>query len=276
MRSLLGFWSTTAFLLVLSFVGRSATLGSESLHSVLDAIVVTLTWMASRVLDRRDNIYTYGMHRLEVLYSLLNVITVVVGVVIGLVFSVTLLVLRVSDNPWIVMMASLVAWGFSILSSTEHGDEIKEGIRIHALLDSLTFALGAVVGFVVLITGLPWVDPLGSFLVLGVLALTSLGNVKEGIYTLMERSPVNVKEVEDSLKSVFRTVHHVHVWNICPHMRVATLPVLEEPNVTLGQIDEKRREVERILRDKFNVTHVTIQFESRDEEIESGFGSLTG
>ncbi|MEM2663201.1 MAG: cation diffusion facilitator family transporter, partial [Metallosphaera sp.] len=249
MRSLLGFWSTTAFLLVLSFVGRSATLGSESLHSVLDAIVVTLTWMASRVLDRRDNIYTYGMHRLEVLYSLLNVITVVVGVVIGLVFSVTLLVLRVSDNPWIVMMASLVALGFSILSSTEHGDEIKEGIRIHALLDSLTFALGAVVGFVVLITGLPWVDPLGSFLVLGVLALTSLGNVKEGIYTLMERSPVNVKEVEDSLKSVFRTVHHVHVWNICPHMRVATLHVIEEPNVTLGQIDEKRREVERILRD---------------------------
>ncbi|BBL46926.1 cation diffusion facilitator family transporter [Metallosphaera sedula] len=276
MRSLLGFWSTTAFLLVLSIVGRSATLGSEALHSVLDAVVVTLTWRASRILDRRDNIYTYGMHRLEVLYSLLNVITVIVGVVIGLMFSVALLVLRVSDNPWIVMMASLIAFGFSVFSSTEHGDEIEKGIRIHALLDSLTFALGAIVGSIVLIAGLPWVDPLGSFLVLGVVALTSLGNVREGIYTLMERSPVNVKEVEDSLKSVFRTVHHVHVWNICPHMRVATLHVIEEPNVTLGQIDEKRREVERILRDKFNVTHVTIQFESRDEEIESGFGSLTG
>ncbi|MCG3109618.1 Zinc transporter ZitB [Metallosphaera sp. J1] len=265
MRSLLGFWLTTGFLLIVSVIGRSATLGSEALHSILDALVVTLTWRASKILNRRDGNYTYGMHRLEVLYSLLNVITVVVGVVIGLAFSVTLLVLGIRDDPRIVIFASLIALGFSLLSSTEGGDEMRKGIKLHALLDSITFAMGALVGLIVLMTGVPILDPLGSMAILGVVALTSLGNVKEGIYTLMERSPVDVSEVENTLRTVYGTVHHVHVWNICPHMRVATLHVKESPVLTLNQIDEKRREVEKILKEKFEITHVTIQFESKDE-----------
>ncbi|MEM4746812.1 MAG: cation transporter, partial [Metallosphaera sp.] len=42
MRGLLGFWSITAFLLIMSVLGKSATLTSEAIHSILDALVVTL------------------------------------------------------------------------------------------------------------------------------------------------------------------------------------------------------------------------------------------
>ncbi|WP_252896760.1 cation transporter [Metallosphaera hakonensis] len=142
MRSLFAFWGVAGVLFLLSFLGRSATLGSEAIHATLDALVVTMTWRASRLLERRDNNYTYGMHRLEVMYSLLNVMTVILGVVVGVVVSLFFLAFRIVDDPVILIIASGVALVLSLISSTDKGDELHRGISLHAILDSVSYAIG--------------------------------------------------------------------------------------------------------------------------------------
>ncbi|WP_048057530.1 cation diffusion facilitator family transporter [Metallosphaera cuprina] len=266
MRGLLGFWSITAFLLIMSVLGKSATLTSEAIHSILDALVVTLTLRASNLLDRRDNLYTYSMHRLEAIYSVLNIIVVIIGIAVGVIISLVFLILGLSDNPLILTISSFVAFIFALISSTERGDALKEAVSLHAILDSLTYLAGFVIGILISLSGIKVLDPIGSFVVLAFVLITSLPNIKESYYTLMERSPIDVREVQSSLSPFFATVHHIHVWSICPHERVATLHILENSNTTIGEIEEKRKEVERILKDKFSITHVTVQFETKREE----------
>ncbi|QKR00677.1 cation transporter [Metallosphaera tengchongensis] len=270
MRAFLGFLSAFVLLLTFSVLSRSATLASESIHAFFDLIVVYLTISASKRLNRRDSLYTYGMHRLEVLYSLLNVLVVVVGVVVGAFTSVIFLLLNVEDNPELLIISSLLAFLLSLFASTEEvKGELERGVRVHALLDSAVYLGGSLVGIAVALTHVFQLDPLSSLLMLAIVALLSEPNLRESVYTLMERSPVNVGEVESSLQPVLGNVHHVHVWSICPHMRVATLHAEDNPEITLEEMDRKREEAERVLREKFSITHVTIQFETKRRESDS-------
>ena len=90
--------------------------------------------------------------------------------------------------------------------------------------------------------------------------------VKKTVHILMEGTPhdMSLPVMKETLEKIpgVRDVHHVHVWSVGEHdhhmeahIRVDDMPV--------SAADEIRAHAEQILRDRFNIGHVTLQVEHR-------------
>ncbi|BCU67932.1 hypothetical protein HS7_13690 [Sulfolobales archaeon HS-7] len=263
-KVLLLYWIAFVITLISFFFSSSPTLLAEAVHSMTDAVVITITFYALTLVNNRDPFYTYGMHRLETLSSVVNIGTVILGSMASLALSVSFLLNHIPDNPEVltaISSADLLLSIYAVRNSGEVG-----GVKVHSILDSTTYTMGIGAGLLVLLTHDVIIDPLMSFAVIGVVILQSISQLRDSFSTLMERSPVDVNDVTSELLLIFPNVHDVHVWNICSHMRIATCHIIEDPNLTLGELDTLRKRAEAVLREKFGIGHVTIQFESKQNE----------
>ncbi|ARM75004.1 cation diffusion facilitator family transporter [Acidianus manzaensis] len=264
MRSVISFWLIFIILTIFSIYGKSALLASEAFHAFFDALVVTISIYAIKKLDNINSVYTYGMHRMEILFSLLNILIVIIGAIIGIIISILFIILRIEDNPFIVIIASSIATIFGLIaSSEEEKDEIKKSVKLHAILDTLSYILGIIAGLAIFFTKYYILDPISSLGILGIIVLKNSSQIKSYIDVLMEKSPIDTYNIEKLLTPIFPTVHHIHVWSICPHIKVATLHITEDPNTTLLEMDKKRKYIEKLLSENFNINHVTVQFETK-------------
>ncbi|AEE95165.1 Co/Zn/Cd efflux system component, CzcD [Acidianus hospitalis W1] len=265
MRSIIGFWGVFVFLVITSILAKSAVLISEAIHVFLDALIVSLSFYFLKLVNKVNSYYTYGLHRLEVISSLLNVSIIILGSIIGVIISVIYLMMGIKDNPFYVLFASLIS-ALILSFSHEHEEKenrVKESINVHIISDVLSYVLGALAGFLIILTGYYELDPIFSFIILGVMIIYNFRYFSTYLDIIMEKSPIDTKRIEDDLKSVFPKVHHIHVWTICDHYKVATLHIEEDPNVTLKELDYKREVAEKILSEKYGINHVTVQFEAK-------------
>lgn len=268
MRALISFWAMFTVLVIFAAYGKSAILASEAFHSFFDALIVSLSLYAIKKINKINSEYTYGMHRLEIIYSLLNILVVIIGTVIGTIISILFIVFDITDNPIIVVIASTIATIIGLIASTEEekGQEIRKSVKLHAVLDVVSYIFGIVFGIIILFTGYHILDPISSLLVLGIIVAKNSSQIRGYVDVIMEKSPIDTKEIENTLKQVFPTVHHIHVWSICPHVKVATLHVSESPDIKLEEMDKKRKYIESVLLTKYGINHVTIQFETSKTE----------
>ncbi|MCI2415392.1 MAG: cation diffusion facilitator family transporter [Candidatus Aramenus sp.] len=259
-KGLIAFWASFAILVLVFLITNNVIALSEAIHSLFDALVVSLSIYAYRAINGKN--YTYGVHRLEVLSALVNTSVVVVGSVISVALSLIYLEFHVEEKELPVILSSFAIALFLMLA-TGHEDR---GVKLHAVSDVVSYVIGGVGALAVLLLGL---GDLANLVVALAVVLTvfilNYKDLRDSFYVLMERSPVDVDEVVERVKTVFPGVHHVHVWAVCEHTKLATLHVRENPNITLRELDEKRRKIEEMLKE-YNITHVTIQFESEKED----------
>jgi cobalt-zinc-cadmium efflux system protein len=144
---------------------------------------------------------------------------------------------------------------------------------IHQLGDTLSTAAVIIGGWVILWTGVTWIDPVLS-IGIGILILwSSWGIVRETLNILLEGIPhgMSVEKIIASIKGVagVNGVHDVHVWSIgsdthalsC-HISIEDIPPSESETIL--------RSVNQILAAKFQIHHTTIQFENVACEIAHG------
>ena len=260
-----GFWSIFVLASLSAIIGRSVTLEAEAVHSLIDAITVSISAYAMKLISCKDSKYTYGFHRLEVFTSLLNVAVVAIGSITGLILAIFFLLNDVKDNPLILLLSSLISFLIALFIVSESDEKDKSsGVTLHAIQDGIIYLVGAISGVVILFTRMYFVDPLTAFLEIPLVIATSFKALKNSFYIFMERSPVDVNEIRAQLNAVFPNIDDIHVWDLCEHVRIATLHVRERSDISLRELDKKREIAEEILKDKFNITHVTIQFESSE------------
>jgi len=266
-RILICFSLITASLLITSIFANSALLFTEFIHSLVDLIPIAFAFYALRIIDRIDSKYTYGLHRLEIVSSLFNIFTVVAGSVFSVYISTVELIEGSRGDFLLVLISSSIALSLSLVASTDKSEEGRvSGSKLHAIQDSLAYILAVISSLLIIIMKIYFIDPVSAYILNGVLVITSLSPLKFSYNILMEKSPIDTKSVETELQSIFPQVHHIHVWSICDHLNVATLHVRENPDLTLRELDKKREYAEKVLREKFGITHVTIQFEANNKK----------
>ena len=86
-----------------------------------------------------------------------------------------------------------------------------------AIMVTLAFSLASAY-----FTGLP-LDYIGSYAVLVIILYGNRKMFGRNINILLGGSPVSIREVEDMVRAEFPNAHHLHIWDICQHQRVATL-----------------------------------------------------
>jgi cobalt-zinc-cadmium efflux system protein len=262
--------------LVLGFAGVEAVIGvaagslallADAAHMLSDALALGLAlfaaWLAQRPATPERS---FGWRRAEVLAALANALVLVVlgGWIVWAAIG------RLSDPPgvtggWVLaagvagLVVNLVA--ARILHGAGSGLNVRAAM-LHLLADLASSAGVVVAGLVVLATGWAYADPIAA-IVIGVLVVAStFGVLRETIGVLLEGSPagMDAREVGAAIASTKGVVgvHDLHLWTITSGFPALSAHVLVEAGADCHAI---RRDLEVLLRDRFEVTHTTLQVE---------------
>jgi cobalt-zinc-cadmium efflux system protein len=266
----------TALVLVLGFAGVEAAAGlvsgslallADAAHMLSDALALGLAlfaaWLAHRPATPERS---FGWRRAEVLAALANALVLVV---LG-AWIVWEAVGRLSDPPgitggWVLaagaagLVVNLVA--ARVLHGAGSGLNIRAA-KLHVLADLASSAGVVVAGLVMLATGWAYADPITAILI-GVLVVASTGGVlRETVGVLLEGAPrgMDAREVGAAIAGTEGVVgvHDLHLWTITSGFPALSAHVLVAAGADCHAI---RRELEVLLRDRFELTHTTLQVE---------------
>ena len=264
---------TLAYVVATFYFGlraHSLALISEAGHNVSDLLAIVLSFVAVYFQSRpATEQKTFGYQRAGVLAAFVNASTLVVLSVWIAIEAIERLSAPVAVQPKLMMIVALAGvvmngtiasllWRFS-------GDVNIRSTFLHMLGDTLSTAAVIVGGAAILFTGLTWIDPALSIVIAGMILWSSIGIVRETLNILLEGTPRNLRlgEIRQAMASVdgVLNVHDLHVWSLgsqshalASHVTIAEMPMSECGNILTG--------INCALRDRFHITHTTIQFET--------------
>jgi cobalt-zinc-cadmium efflux system protein len=267
-----------AFFIILSFmvieVGGGLFSGSLALladagHMVSDAAALGMSWTAIMIGKRPpDANQSYGYRRLEVLVAFVNgcALFVVSGWIIFEAVQRFKAPVHVLGGPMLyVALAGLLAniIAFFVLNGGNRANLNVRSAWLHVLGDLVGFIVTIIAAGIILKTGWSPIDPVLSVLVALMILRGAYGVVKESAHILLERTPSHLSADvlrRDILATVpgVTDVHHVHIWSLTAEQAVVTLHAHCGAESDTAQI---MMAMNRRLREKFGVTHATIQID---------------
>jgi cobalt-zinc-cadmium efflux system protein len=135
-----------------------------------------------------------------------------------------------------------------------------QGALRHVLADALGSVGVILSGAIVLLTGWSYADPLVALGIAALVLASSWTILRDSIGILLESTPrgLDAKEIGRAMVEVdgVREVHDLHVWTITSGFASLSAHVLVSPD---ADCHAKRRELERVLEERFDLTHTTLQ-----------------
>ena len=135
---------------------------------------------------------------------------------------------------------------------------------LHNLSDALTSIGVIIAGALILLYEWYWVDTLLTFLIAGFVLWQGMIMLPKTIHLLMEGTPENLSsaEIKSSMEEVgdVEDVHHIHIWNLDEHRIALEAHVVVTAN-ELQEVEGIKENLKRVLKDKFKITHSTLEFE---------------
>ena len=273
--------------LTLAYVGATLYFGlrahslaliSEAGHNFSDLLAIALSFVAVYFQARpATDQKTFGYQRAGVLAAFVNAVTLVVLSAWIAIEAIHRIAAPVQVQPRLMMyvaaagvvMNGTVAtllWRFS-------RDVNIRSVFLHMLGDTLSTAAVIAGGAAILFTGMTWIDPILSILIAGMILWSSVGIIRETLNILLEGTPRNLQlgEIRKAMASVAGVldVHDLHVWSLgsqshalASHITIAEMPMSECSSILEG--------INCALRDRFHITHTTIQFETTGCETTHG------
>jgi cobalt-zinc-cadmium efflux system protein len=253
-------------------VASSLALLADAGHLLTDAAALGLALVAATLAGRpARGRWTFGFSRLEVLAAQANGIALaLVGV--WIVYSA---LRRLADPPEVrgglVLVTALVGVAVNLAATAVLARAGRESLNVraaflHVVTDLAAFAATAAAGALVLATGRDRFDPVASLLVAVLLFWTSGGLLRESTRIFMEGSPgeIDPGAVGRSLVAApdVVEVHDLHVWTVTSGFPALSAHILVERDADCHGV---RRELERLLAERFDLTHTTLQVDHAPE-----------
>ena len=263
-------FSLTVVQLVAGLISGSLSLVADALHNLSDAGSILLALIARKIGRKpADEQRTYGYLRAETIATFANTVTLIV-IALFLIYEAILRLLQPEPvEGWIVVAAAGVALvvdvGTALLTwSMSHGNMNMRAVFIHNLADALGSLGVMVAGTLILIFGFNGADTIVTFLIAGYLLYECVGLLKSSVQILMDGVPdgVSLTEVAQAVKEIdgVAGIHHLHIRSLSEHQRALECHITT-PLESQGEIHNLRERVGDLLRDRFSITHSTIEFE---------------
>lgn len=264
--------ATLAYVVVTFVAGlraHSLALLSESGHNFSDFLALLLSFVAVYYQSRpADPSKTFGYQRAGVLAAFINAATLIVISIWIAIEAVHRLNSPVAVEPRLMMMvaaAGVVMNG--VIAALLWGVARDVNLRsafLHMAGDTLSTAAVIAGGAGILLTGHNWIDPTLSLLIAALILWTSFGIVRETLNILLEGMPrgVSLTEIRAGMGAVegVVNVHDLHVWSLgsnssalACHVTIADIPPSESACILVR--------LNCLLKERFHISHATIQFE---------------
>lgn len=259
---------------------HSLALISEAGHNFSDMLAILLSYVAVYFQMRpATEQKTFGYQRAGVLAAFVNALTLVVLSGWIALSAIHRLSAPVAVKPELMMMVAAAGvvmngaiagllWRFS-------GDVNIRSVFLHMLGDTLSTAAVIAGGAVIFFSGgrMMWLDPVLSLVIAGMIVWSSISIVRETLNILLEGTPNSLRlaDVRVAMQAVsgVMDVHDLHVWSLgsnshalASHVTIGEMPMSECSEILAG--------INAALRERFHITHTTIQFETTGCETTHG------
>ena len=234
---------------------------SDSFSLVLALFAVSLA--ARPATSRR----TFGFKRAEILAALVN------GLLLALVsiWVVVEAIRRLGDPVDVLaggmLTVAIIGLGVNLLAAwvlyRSSGESLNVKAALRHVLADLAGSVGVIVAAVVImLTGWEAADPIISILISLLIVASAWSILRDSVDVLLEAVPrgLDAEKIGMAMASVpeVEQVHDLHVWEI-----TSGFPSLSA-HILVGKDSDchaARAEIEAVLRDEFQIDHVTLQVE---------------
>jgi cobalt-zinc-cadmium efflux system protein len=258
--------------LVAGALADSLALLSDAAHMLTDAGAIALALFAARLARRPPGgVFTFGFRRAEILSAQVNGATLV-GLAVLIVWEG---IRRLVDPPEVAGLAVLLVAiagiavnlaATRVLAGSDRRSLNVEGAFQHVLTDLFAFVATAIAGAVVLVTGFSRADGIAALVVAALMLRSGYGLLRESGRVLLEAAPrdLDPEEIGKLLaaQSHVVEVHDLHVWEV-----TSGFPAISAHVTVRAGCDTQahRRELADLLRERFGISHSTLQVETRHE-----------
>lgn len=267
----LGVVLNLAFILVevvFGLLADSLALLADAGHNFSDVLGLLIAWGATRLAHRPPSLrFTYGLRRSTILSALTN--AVILLIVIGGIAWEALYRLNHpapvrSTTMMIVASAGVVVNGVTarLFWGGRHHDLNVRGAFLHMAADA-GISVGVVLaGLLIFLTGVTLIDPLMSLLIVVFIGISTWSLLSESLNLAMDAvprhiDPIAVHRYLSGLPGI-RGVHDFHIWATSTTEVALTAHLVKPDHV--GD-DALLQEISAVLRERFGITHPTIQWE---------------
>lgn len=263
-----------AFVAALEFWGsvraNSLALLTDAVHVCMDVFALGVALFALLGAQRPANLRkTFGYGRLEILAAMLNG-SVLLAATAFIAYEAVHRFF-VPHRPEGVTMSVIAAIGLLAngtvgLMLTGHA---KENLNMQAALFHVAGdALGALAvivgGAIIAVTGAAWIDPALSLFVSAIIVIGVVRVLRDAADVLLEGVPrgLHVSDVRDAMSEIegIQAVHDLHVWTIGSGSLALSAHVLVNDS-RVSEASIIMRALDDLVRERFGITHVTLQFE---------------
>jgi cobalt-zinc-cadmium efflux system protein len=250
------------------FLSNSLALISDAIHMFTHSFALIISLVAIIIASKQAPIEkTFGYYRAEVLAAFINGITIVLSILWIMYEAVERFL-----NPSVIdiKMAMIVATiglvvniitGVILMQGDKNNINLKSAF-VHMLSDALS-SVAIIIGYVVIyFTQWYFIDIILALLVAAVIGKWAMGILKSSTNTLMESSPLNLKEVQTFIEQHEEVLelHDVHIWEITQDMYNMTAHVKIKKS-SLENYEQLLHEMNHELKQKYKIVHTTFQFE---------------
>lgn len=255
------------------FYTNSLALLSDAGHNLSDVATLALSLFAFIMAKRKATAtYTYGFHKTTILASLVNAVILLIAVgSIGWEAIQRFMHPEATQGRAISIVAAIgivinAASAFLFFKDKDKDLNIK-GAYLHLLTDALVSVGVVIAGLVIMYTGLQWIDPLISLVIMAVVLYSTWGLLTESLKLSLDAVPtdINTEEVKAKIEKTegIRKVFHMHIWAMGTTKNAMTAHLLLDKGLTEKQVADLKHALKHEL-EHLNIQHVTLETEVSD------------
>ncbi len=251
-------------------VSHSLALISDAGHMMVDALALGLSLFAANLAKRPSTLTrTFGYHRVEIMAALANG-SILVLVAAFIFFESYQRFREPSDvqTPVMLLIAiiGLIAniTGVILLRKGSRFSLNIRGAFWHVLGDTISSVGVITAAIVIMITGWIYADPVVAIIIGIIILWGAVRLVRESVDILMESVPkhINTEDVVNSIQEIpgVQEIHDVHIWTITSGIVALSAHLIIQDQM-VSHSTEVREQVNRLLEEKYNINHTTLQLE---------------
>lgn len=259
----------TSAQIVGGLISGSLSLLSDALHNFSDVISLIISFIASKLSRKKASFNkTFGYKRAEVLAAFVNAI--------ALILVAFFLIIEAIDrfkNPEIissklVIYFSLIAIlgnGFSVLLLKKDANYNLNmtAAYIHLFTDMMASIAVLLGGVLMYFYSIYWIDSILTFCIAIYLIWMGYDLLLKATRILMLFTPksIDINTIVNLVSHInyVRKLHHVHVWYLNEDELHLEGHLELNQNISVAQFDEVLIEIESLVKEKYNINHVTLQ-----------------
>ncbi|MCU4158188.1 cation transporter [Carboxylicivirga sp. A043] len=248
-------------------IANSSALLADAGHNASDVLGLVFAWFAVWMSTKKPtNRFTYGFKKTTILISVLNAF-----LLFGAVIAIGWDAVGKFKNPEPVAGTQvMIVAGIGVFINTitalmflkgQKDDLNIKGAFLHMAADA-GVSLGVVIsGLLIVKTGLQWIDPVMSFIIILVILWGTWKLFTESIRLALDAVPSNIKfeKVKSAIIETTEVIdlHDLHIWAMSTNENALSVHVLTSTQDT----DKLISDLQSKLAKQFNIKHVTVQLE---------------